>query len=156
MVSAMTTADQPIHYFPTGDIQIRLVGSDPPMLLPRPGFGQIKNLIRARGRFNDAREVAINRAKAAKNDALAAHPEGIEITGDNLDALTALRVQVRAVADVVEEEVAEICEAWWTEVFTLLNGGTVPPVDAWPSVFMDTNLPDAMIDHWRFVPVGPG
>lgn len=154
----MTTADQAVHFLDTGDIQIRLAGKPPPppLVLPRPTFGQIKRLIRAEGRTADTLQAISTEAQAVRNAVMQAAEESGVIRDETIPALTEMRDKVRAAADKATDAAHDTLAAWWTDVFTELNDGAVPDQDAWPSIFMDPELPGRMIRHWRFQPTGPG
>lgn len=122
-----------------GTIGIDFEDGQPTVVLARPKFGSYKRL----------------RADAQKRvDALNAY-------------LLALRTQdpptdVATVNEQYAQRSEEDTVAWWQLVLngdesfkSLVESGTVPPVDDWPSYLIyGTNVLGEVLAHWRHVPLG--
>lgn len=159
MGTAEDRTGRQIVYRPEGAIDI-LLGDGEWVTLPRPTFGQIKPLIRTQGRIQDELQTLAYAALAQADEVIKAERElrtgGMSMT-EQLGPITELRNKAREAADVAEEATGESLAGWWRDVFELLAGiGKVPDEEKWPSIFMDPKIPTAMVNHWRFVPTGPG
>lgn len=141
---------------PDGSIRVKL---DPVLVLPRPKFGAMRDLVKENGRVNDA----LGRLRDhARSYSMRVIDEGRE-QGANQHSIEAvarrdqIRDEARKLSDEADDQIADSLGAWWTLVFErLLPENKRPAPDDWPSWFMDGRLPNVMINHWRFVPKGPG
>lgn len=155
-----TTATAPppqvVTYNVDGSILVEM--NNGPLKLRRPAFGEIRTLIRKQGDVADRLQAISFAGTAHTNEALTAAKDridtGKDITAEDLPTLQKIRDDSRAYTEKMEEETEEALVEWWSVVFETL-APTVTP-EQWPGFLLDSRLPARMVQHWRFVPTGPG
>jgi hypothetical protein len=131
---------------PDGRVVIAFV-DDQQMMLRRPTLGQFR---RWRTLLSEIGEDSA-RGVAAHTDATQ-----IETADESLSETDRIKLRRERLRELQNSSEAAF-EAWWTDVFTTLAEGPVPPSDDWPPflVFGDSVMAD-VLQHWRSVPLAPG